>query len=259
MAGNFDPNDRDSWYFGALQSRDEANKILDKENENGVFLVRDSTTIKGDFVLCVKEENRNSHYIINKILVGGEARFRIGDQEFTDLPALLSFYKTHYLDTTPLTRPVNMDVREKYIAKYDFEGRDPEDLPFKKGEILTLLRKDEDQWWTAKNNNDRIGQVPVPYLEPYVRGSVIQAPPVQPQPQPHPVDKIPPLPAMAVAIKQRIPSAFDKTALKLNIGDIVKVLTTNINGQWEGECNGKKGLFPFNYIRFYEGEENEES
>lgn len=42
-----------SWYFGAL-IREEANRTLSKEAENGVFLVRDSTTIKGDFVLCVK-------------------------------------------------------------------------------------------------------------------------------------------------------------------------------------------------------------
>ena len=34
-------------------------------------------------------------------------RFRIGDQEFPDLPSLLTFYKTHYLDTTSLIRPVS--------------------------------------------------------------------------------------------------------------------------------------------------------
>jgi proto-oncogene C-crk len=42
-------------------------------------------------------------------------------QMFTDLPALLNFYKVHYLDTTPLIRPATKRV-EKVIGKYDFEG-----------------------------------------------------------------------------------------------------------------------------------------
>ena len=42
-----------SWYFGAM-SRQEATDILLAEKEGGVFLVRDSTTIQGDYVLCVR-------------------------------------------------------------------------------------------------------------------------------------------------------------------------------------------------------------
>jgi len=41
-----------SWYFGKI-SRSEATDILLGE-DGGVFLVRDSTTIPGEFVLCVK-------------------------------------------------------------------------------------------------------------------------------------------------------------------------------------------------------------
>lgn len=80
------------------------------------------------------------------------------------------------------------------------------------------------------------------------------------------------LPAKAVVVQQRIPNAYDKKALKLEVlifimvfcykhsnviyqnfiqkGDIITVTNTNINGQWEGELNGKKGHFPFNYIKF---------
>lgn len=47
--------------------------------------------------------------------------FRIGDQQFPDLPELLAFYKLHYLDTTPLRRPAQRKA-EKVIAKFDFDG-----------------------------------------------------------------------------------------------------------------------------------------
>lgn len=42
-----------SWYHGPM-SRAEATQILENEREGGVFLVRDSTSMKGDYVLCVR-------------------------------------------------------------------------------------------------------------------------------------------------------------------------------------------------------------
>ncbi|PRD18710.1 UNVERIFIED_CONTAM: Crk [Trichonephila clavipes] len=95
-----------SWYFGPL-TRQEATDILLSEVETGVFLVRNSATIHGDLVLCVREDSKVSHYIINRVQQDDQTRFRIGDQMFPDVPSLLNFYKLHYLDTTPLMRPVS--------------------------------------------------------------------------------------------------------------------------------------------------------
>lgn len=72
-------------------------------------------------ILIRREDSKVSHYIINKIQQGDQTRYRIGDQMFPDLPALLSFYRLHYLDTTPLIRPAPKRV-ERVIAKYDFDG-----------------------------------------------------------------------------------------------------------------------------------------
>jgi hypothetical protein len=45
-------------------------------------------------------------------------------------------------------------------------------------------------------------------------------------------------------VKQaRVPNAYDKTALRLEVGDTVKVTKMHINGQWEGELHGKVGCF----------------
>lgn len=47
------------------------------------------------------------HYIINKIEEDGETpRYKIGNNFFESMPALLRHYTTHYLDTTQLLRPV---------------------------------------------------------------------------------------------------------------------------------------------------------
>lgn len=54
-----------------------------------------------------REEGKVSNYIIKKILVGGMTRYQIGDQDFSDMSNLLNFYRTHYLDTATLVRPVS--------------------------------------------------------------------------------------------------------------------------------------------------------
>lgn len=102
-------------------SRLDATEMLMQEREGGVFLVRDSRTHVGDYVLSVKEDIKVSHYIINKIQQHDQNVYRIGDQSFLDLPELLAFYILHYLDTTPLRRPVARKM-ERVIGKFDFEG-----------------------------------------------------------------------------------------------------------------------------------------
>lgn len=42
-----------SWYFGQM-SRIEASDLLMGERECGTFLIRDSLSIIGDYVLCVR-------------------------------------------------------------------------------------------------------------------------------------------------------------------------------------------------------------
>ncbi|XP_073958948.1 crk proto-oncogene, adaptor protein [Choristoneura fumiferana] len=269
---SFDQNDMSSWYFAGL-SRPEATRLLLSETESGVFLVRDSRTIHGDYVLCVREDDRVSHYIINRVVsADGSTRFRIGDQLFADMPALLSFYRLHYLDTTPLVRPLSQasvkappqpQVLEVVVAKFDFFGNDPDDLPFRRGERLMVVGRDEEQWWTARNAQGRTGSIPVPYVQRILEPSGAPYPPnealtqIGDPPSPPASNKNPArtnmqrtLPALARVRQTRVPNAYDRTALRLEEGDIVRVTRMNINGQWEGELNGRTGHFPFTYVEF---------
>ncbi|XP_030648376.1 adapter molecule crk-like isoform X1 [Chanos chanos] len=301
MAGNFDAEDRASWFWGRL-SRQEAVSLLQGQR-HGVFLVRDSITSPGDYVLSVSENSKVSHYIINSISNNRQSgsgvaspRFRIGDQEFDGLPALLEFYKIHYLDTTTLIEPTSRAKHAGFVssaaagapqrpeeaeyvrALFDFPGNDEEDLPFRKGDILRVLEKPEEQWWNAANQEGRAGMIPVPYVERYrpasptsggggaptgqagVGSPGMGAPDGTGAQPPTPLDYAQPVvntplpnlqngPVYARAIQKRVPNAYDKTALALEVGDMVKVTKINVNGQWEGECKGKKGHFPFTHVR----------
>ncbi|XP_043910270.1 adapter molecule crk [Protopterus annectens] len=303
MAGNFDSEDRGSWYWGRL-TRQDAVSLLQGQR-HGVFLVRDSTTIPGDYVLSVSENSKVSHYIINSISNNRQSatglnppRFRIGDQEFDNLPALLEFYKIHYLDTTTLIEPVpksrqfnpavgpltspgvilRQEEAEYVKALFDFNGNDDEDLPFKKGDILKILEKPEDQWWNAQDSEGKRGMIPVPYVEKYRPGSATASaliggnqdsshpqPLGGPEPGPYaqpsvntPLPNLQNGPFYARVIQKRVPNAYDKTALALEVGDLVKVTKINVNGQWEGECNGKRGHFPFTHVRLLDQQNPDE-
>ncbi|XP_018328644.1 adapter molecule Crk [Agrilus planipennis] len=263
MANNFDHEDKSSWYFGSL-SREQATDLLMSEKEGGVFLVRNSNSSAGDYVLCVREDGKVSHYIINKLQKNDHVSYKIGDRSFSDLPSLLAFYKLHYLDTTPLIRPASKKV-EKVVAKYDFDSVDTDDLPFKKGEILTIISKDEEQWWTAKNSSGHSGLIPVPYVQKIEEGQTPEFPrPGSGGSAPAPIHHVDAavkrnqmqrkLPARARVKQVRVPNAYDKTALKLEIGDIITVTKMNINGQWEGELNGKTGHFPFTHVELIDND-----
>jgi len=223
----------------------------------GLFLLRDSSTCPGDFVLSVSENNKVSHYIISRR--GG--LYLIGDQTFTDLPAVIEFYKKHFLDTTTLTEcaprpgslggqlsspahprtpqaqdftdsgqplppPIPVMGRLLVRGKFDFKSEDPEDLSFKKGDKMTVLRKDEDEWWFARHEDGRTGSIPVPYLQ------IVE-------------DQSQPFYAKATMDRE---CPYDPTALSFKVGDMIKVTKQNENGMWEGELNGKKGHFPFKLV-----------
>ena len=203
-SANFESSDQDSWYFGKLNRQETQDKLL--KQKHGTFLVRDSKTCPGDYVLSVSENSKVSHYIINSV----QGRLKIGDQHFDNMPQLLEFYKVHYLDTTTLIEPISKTPKLSYNvanshlsyppqgvtsndaanqiknqkssdekltsqnsmplvrALFDFKSDDPDDLPFGKGEILEVIEKPEENWWNARNAQGRIGQIPVPYVEVYV-------------------------------------------------------------------------------------------
>lgn len=198
-------------------------------------------------------------------------QFRIGDQEFDGLSTLLEFYKIHYLDTTTLIEPVSKakntslvsspivcvpqqpEETEFVCALFDFPGNDEEDLPFRKGDILRVLEKPEEQWWNAANQEGRAGMIPVNYVEKYRPASPPSADFGSPilaagqggqtgvivgstdgtggtavnllgdlgqYAQPVVNTQLPNLqngPVYARAIQKRVPNAYDKTALALEV------------------------------------------
>jgi len=235
----------------------------------GTFLIRKSPRGPADdYVLSVSETGKIANYKITR----DHDYYRIGEMTFADVPQLLEHYSVNYLDTTTLTSPVARSpppsvAREPrqnmgyVIAKFDFQAQDDEDLPFKRGDVLEIIRKQEDKWWTARNSLGKEGSIPVPYVEatsPPPRGAV-KSEPIQgsspstskpsSRPPSHPDDN---RPVFARVVMRRLPNAYDQTALPLEVGDIIRVTNRACSGQWEGTINGRSGHFPFTHVKIFD-------
>lgn len=101
----FDVNEFASW-FRCNISRENAENLLMQETQSGVFLVRDSKTSPGDFVLSVKIEDSVQHYLIEVKELDtptGEIVYKSGMNLFSSFPNLLEHFKYHPLENTEIT------------------------------------------------------------------------------------------------------------------------------------------------------------
>jgi len=140
------------------------------------------------------------------------------------MPALLRHYTNHYLDTTQLLKP--------------------------------LSKPNTSVCLTNSNQRDSIS-------------SSLTNPDVSPSDESLKIESHQPkvisqatlvLPAKARVIKDRIPSLYDKRALRLQIGDLLLVNKAESNGQCEGTLirSNRQGTFPFTYIEFIDDDTGEQ-
>ena len=56
---------------------------------------------------------------------------------------------------------MQQNILPVFITNFQYPGN----LPFQKGETLTVVNKDEDDWWTAENGMGERGSIPVNYVQ----------------------------------------------------------------------------------------------
>eukprot|EP00045_Choanoeca_perplexa_P009386 m.90331 g.90331 ORF g.90331 m.90331 type:complete len:359 (-) comp14876_c0_seq1:1089-2165(-) len=196
------------WYHGRL-SRVDADARL-KGNPDGTYVIRESDKTAGTFVLSCAEGGKVSHYRITRTAPNA---YQVGESTFKNLPEIIEFYKRHLLDTTALSVPLPMegalqdshmesDFEFEATALYNFNARDPEDLSFRKGEVMLVLQRTEKEWWRAQSTQTRqVGLVPANYLKPHID----LAPEPEPEPEPAPLAPVEVAPPQPPAPRRALP------------------------------------------------------
>lgn len=289
---NFNPEYWKDWSHEKASRASADNTI--KGKEAGSFLIRPSIRVPGDLVLTVSEPPKVKHYLIT--CRNDNKYFRIGDQVFTSIPELLTFYSRHRLDTSTLKYPIpaqahevraspskssshlgpadrtfsstssnsqstqpsqysNQSTKSKnpiVIGIYDFESKDPDDLPFKKGEKLEIVSKQEEQWWTGKNQLGQTGHIPVPYIKVVNElGKTNSSDDMDTSLDSRVVDEN--LGQVYTVIMRRIPSAFSKEDMPLSVNDRVQLISKHVKnditqGFGRNLTTGQEGLFPWTHV-----------
>ena len=125
-----------------------------KAGEVGSYLVRESESNKGSYVLSYLGQNGMTHFKISAIC----GDYYIGGRRFDSLPLLIGYYTSvSYLLKEeqlkyPVAPPEPVDDKRKVVAIYPF-SRMPEtdELSFEKGDVFTVLNEMGDQWLWVKS------------------------------------------------------------------------------------------------------------
>jgi c-src tyrosine kinase len=111
------------WFHGKI-TRDEAEKLLlisEAAEEDGLFLVRESTNFPGDYTLCVVFQAKVEHYRV----IALQNRLTIDEEEyFENLTKLVEHYRRDADGLcTQLTAAKPHDARHNY-KDVNKQGRD---------------------------------------------------------------------------------------------------------------------------------------
>ncbi|TKR81516.1 hypothetical protein L596_015375 [Steinernema carpocapsae] len=170
------------------------------------------------------------------------------------------------------------------VVKYDYLAQEDQELTIKKNERLRLM-DDSKNWWKVVNEHQQLGFVPSNYVrkESFVdkakgtlkglgktnksKGKLPEFPPPSPQTSFAAVEspssnnnRYRPV-LVARSNGNQFPDRMNSTAiakynyepqredeLRLMKNDVVTVLEKSSDGWWNGQCHGKSGWFPSNYI-----------
>uniref|UniRef100_A0A8C2M1P8 SH3 domain containing 21 n=1 Tax=Cricetulus griseus TaxID=10029 RepID=A0A8C2M1P8_CRIGR len=160
--------------------------------------------------------------------------------------------------------PVNSQGPQRWCkVNFNYSPEQADELKLQTGEIVEVIKEIEDGWWLGKKNG-QLGAFPSNFVELLDSGppslgntdmpSVIPNPPRPPKLSNLTYDS-PPDYLRTVSCPETCRVLFDyhpeaPDELALHKGDLVKVLrkTTEDKGWWEGECQGRRGLFPDNFV-----------
>ncbi|CAM9522858.1 unnamed protein product [Lampetra fluviatilis] len=116
-------------------------------------------------------------------------------------------------------------------ALYTYEGKEPGDLPFSKGDLVFLRRRIDDSWYHGETSAGAQGFFPASY--------------VQPQARPAPPPQCRALYDFAVSGGEQ-----DKDCLTFSKDEVLTVIR-RVDENWaEGMLGDKIGIFPISFVEF---------
>lgn len=134
-------------------------------------------------------------------------------------------------------------------VEYDYEKADTNEIDLVEGEIITNVDMVDADWWAGTNSQGETGLFPSNYvvlIETEHEEPV--PPPMAPRPAPEPEPEPPAHAKGPSAVAQYDYDAAEGNEISFPDGAIIEDIAFPDDDWWEGTYNGKRGLFPANYV-----------
>lgn len=153
------------WYQGKI-GRAYAEAALSGA-PRGSFLIRDSESAPDEFSLSVRATSEVQHYKVRED--GASGLYYIWPTKvFNSLNELVHFYCNESIGSAEVLVLRDYQVGRRLVqALFDFTPQQGDELPFEKGQIITVLEEGQpsDPWWLGELNGRR-GHFPSNYVMP---------------------------------------------------------------------------------------------
>uniref|UniRef100_A0A1I7ZKU7 Growth factor receptor-bound protein 2 n=1 Tax=Steinernema glaseri TaxID=37863 RepID=A0A1I7ZKU7_9BILA len=160
-----------SWWMGKIRRCDAEALLLRSHNKDGAFLARMSESAPSDFSLSVRYQDSVQHF---KVLRDkGSGKYYLWQVKFNSLNELIDYHRSASVSRTHTILLQNMDAETAnqtplVQAMFDFKPQEEGELAFKRGEIITVTNRSDENWWEGTLNN-RTGLFPATYVVPFNR------------------------------------------------------------------------------------------
>ncbi|XP_042196999.1 sorbin and SH3 domain-containing protein 2 [Callorhinchus milii] len=175
-------------------------------------------------------------------VVRHKAKTDLNDQESPRYISEMGRYTPRNQRETPDEICRRLEQRERQPAKaiYDFKAQTAKELPFKKGDIVYILRQIDQNWFEGEHHG-AVGIFPISYVE--------KVPPMekaQPARPPPPAE----IREFGEAIAKYNFTADTNVELSLRKGERIKLVRRVDQNWYEGRIPGtnRQGIFPITYV-----------
>ncbi|EGD72431.1 hypothetical protein PTSG_00450 [Salpingoeca rosetta] len=167
---------RIEWFHGQM-AREEASRMLGAKPP-GTFLVRESITHVGDYIISFRVESGVKHF---KVIAHELGDFFVADLCFSSLDDVVdNFYRFPLSDGRVLEFPLHpfnttqlRAVERTAIATKRHQAQSPEELCFLQGDRLKVLQADDPVWYFCEHETSKQqGWVPAQLLHDLPSGAL---------------------------------------------------------------------------------------
>ncbi|KAL3981992.1 Sex muscle abnormal protein 5 [Acanthocheilonema viteae] len=157
-----------NWYLGKISRADAEALLLRSGNSDGAFLVRQSESSPGDFSISVRFQDSVQHF---KVLRDNNGKYYLWVVKFNSINELINYHRSASVSRSHTILLQNMNsvtAQGTHLvqAMFDFKPQEDGELGFKRGDIITVTNREDENWWEGMLNG-KAGMFPATYVCPF--------------------------------------------------------------------------------------------